>query len=86
MYKYNIEASYLIFPQFSQLDILKHHHKLMLIHVLNIEISSLSNYVLTQFRGLKSPGSITGKFCVGVKSPLQNLITNYELRITNYFN
>jgi hypothetical protein len=34
--------------------------------------------------GFKSPGSKTGKFCVGVKSPLQNLITNYELRITNY--
>jgi hypothetical protein len=29
--------------------------------------------------GFKSPGSKTGKFCVGVKSPLQNLITNYEL-------
>jgi hypothetical protein len=29
----------------------------------------------------KSPGYRIGKFCVGVKSPLQNLITNYELRI-----
>jgi hypothetical protein len=41
-------------------------------------------YSLTAVRGFKSPGSKTGKFCVGVKSPLQNLITNYELRITNY--
>jgi uncharacterized membrane protein HdeD (DUF308 family) len=36
--------------------------------------------------GFKSPASTGSKFCVGVKSPLQNLITNYELRITNYFN
>jgi hypothetical protein len=28
---------------------------------------------LTDVCGLKSPGSIIGKFCVGVKSPLQNL-------------
>jgi ubiquinone/menaquinone biosynthesis C-methylase UbiE len=39
---------------------------------------------LIDVRGFKSPSSKTGKFCVGVKSPLQNLITNYELRITNY--
>jgi Virulence activator alpha C-term len=38
-----------------------------------------ANNLLTAVRGFKSPGSKTGKFCVGVKSPLQNLITNYEL-------
>jgi hypothetical protein len=34
-----------------------------------------SLFAVNQFRGFKSPGSIIGKFCVGVKSPLQNLIT-----------
>jgi hypothetical protein len=37
-----------------------------------------------QFRGFKSPGSITGKFCVGVKSPLQNCTC--DLRLATCFN
>jgi hypothetical protein len=36
--------------------------------------------------GFKSPASIGSTFCVGVKSPLQNVIANCELRIANWFN
>ncbi len=37
---------------------------------------------INKFRGFKSPGSVTDKFCIGVKISITKL--NYELRITNY--
>jgi hypothetical protein len=73
-----------------------------LILMIEVQMKQMpSSSTLTAVRGFKFPGSKTGKFCVGVKSPdalyetlrerglanaslIQNLITNYELRITNY--
>jgi hypothetical protein len=40
--------------------------------------------MLTSSVGLSPPVLKPASNAIGVKSPLQNLITNYELRITNY--
>ncbi len=39
------------------------------------------NFIFTELWGFKSPASTGSPFCVGVKSPLQNIIANCELRI-----
>jgi hypothetical protein len=41
---------------------------------------------LTNFGGLSPLPNDGSTFCVGVKSPLQNVIANCELRIANWFN
>jgi hypothetical protein len=44
----------------------------------------LSQVDLTNFGGLSPLPLQAARFVSGSKSPSQNVITNYELRITNY--